>query len=120
MVSDTRRVQRRDIWWADLGEPVGSLSGYTRPVVVIQSDDLNVSRLRTYLCVPCSTNMWYARIPWNLLLRAAATGLSEDCVAQTHLTLAVDSSQLLEHVSQISEARLRELLDRLDIALGRT
>ncbi|HLF11480.1 MAG TPA: type II toxin-antitoxin system PemK/MazF family toxin [Gammaproteobacteria bacterium] len=35
------------MWWADLGEPDGSEPRYRRPVVIVQSDAFNRSRLRT-------------------------------------------------------------------------
>ena len=112
-------MAQRDVWWADLSHPVGATSGFCRPVVVIQTDALNVSRLQNYLCVPLTSNLRLAHIPWNLLLSAKATGLDKDSVAQTHLTLAIDASQLLDFVGRIEERLLRQLFLCLDIALGR-
>ena len=45
-------ISQGDIWWADLGEPIGSSPGYRRPVLVVQCDALNQSRIGTVLCVP--------------------------------------------------------------------
>ena len=50
-------VAQRDVWWADLGEPVGSAPGYRRPVVVVQCDALNTSRIGTVVCVPLTSNL---------------------------------------------------------------
>ncbi len=36
-----------EIWWIDFGMPFGSEPGYRRPVLVLQNDLLNKSRLNT-------------------------------------------------------------------------
>ena len=40
-------ISRGDVWWAELGDPVGSGPGYRRPVVVVQGDSLNRSAIAT-------------------------------------------------------------------------
>lgn len=113
------QVAQRDVWWADIGNPTGSAAGFHRPVVIVQSDRINASRLATYLCVPLTGALRWQDAPWNLLLRAAVTGLDRDSVAQTTLLFAVDRSQLRERVGSISDQHLTQLFARLDIALGR-
>lgn len=113
-------VSQRDVWWADLGEPVGSTSGFRRPVVIMQCDAINISRLNSYLCVPLTGNLRYGLAPWNMPLSASATGLDKDSVAQLSLMLAIDEGQLLERTGRISERQLAQLFARLDVALGRS
>jgi mRNA interferase MazF len=119
MVSAPHDVSQRDVWWADLGDPIGGATGFHRPVVIVQSDAINISRLTTYLCVPLTGNLKRQIAPWNMLLPASATGLDKDSVAQTGLLFAVDQVQLLERVGRISERQLKALLAKLDVALGR-
>lgn len=113
------QVTRRDIWLADLGEPTGSTAGDIRPIVIVQNDSLNVSRLTTYLAIPLTSNLRRQAVPWNLFLPAKSTGLEKDSVAQPTLTLAVDEVQLIERIGRVSEKHLDQLFSRLDIALGR-
>lgn len=113
------QVSQRDVWWADLGEPIGSTSGFHRPVIILQCDAINVSRLTTYLCVPLTGNLRTEVAPWNMLLAAKATGLDKDSVAQLTLTLAIDEEQLIEPIGRISERQLAQLFTKLDLALGR-
>ena len=120
MVSGNFQVSQRDVWWADLSDPVGGSSGYHRPVVIVQSDAINISRLTTYLCVPLTGNLNRQIAPWNMLLTAKGTGLDKDSVAQTGLLFAVDQSQLLERSGRISGRQFGQLMARLDIALGRS
>ena len=45
-------VAQGELWWADLPMPAGSGPGFRRPVVVVQGNPLNRSRLATVVCVP--------------------------------------------------------------------
>ena len=120
MVTRQLGVARCDIWWADLGEPVGATSGFHRPVVILQSDAINISRLTTYVCMPLNSNLKRQIAPWNMLLSARSTGLDKDSVAITTLMFAVDESQLVERMGRISERQLGQLFAKLDLALGRS
>lgn len=74
-------IQRGDLWWADFGEPRGSAPARRRPVVVVQAQSYNESRLRTVLVVSLTTNLHRASSPGNVYLPASSTGLPRDSVA---------------------------------------
>jgi len=112
-------VIQGDIWWADLGEPRGSAPGYRRPVVVVQGDALNRSRIGTVVCVPLTSNLKWSDAPGNMLLPRRTTGLEKDSVANVSLLIAIDKSQLVEHVGRISARQLEGVLSGIDIVLGR-
>jgi mRNA interferase MazF len=63
-------MQRGEIWWADLPTPVASEPGYRRPVLVIQSDDFNRSRIRTVIVAVMTSNLRLAEAPGNVLVRS--------------------------------------------------
>jgi mRNA interferase MazF len=71
-------MQRADIWWANLPEPVGSGPGYRRPVLVLQSDTFNLSRIKTVVVLAITKNVALAKAPGNVLLNARTTGLAID------------------------------------------
>lgn len=112
-------VSRGEIWWADIGTPRGAEAGYRRPVIVVQTDQLNDSRLKTVLSIPLTTNLDWAAISFNYSVSAKVSGLNRDSVAQTHLIVAVPKSDFVERVGKLSMGQLDKLLDRLDLALGR-
>jgi mRNA interferase MazF len=56
-----------DVWWADLGEPRGSAPAFRRPVVTVQGDTFNRSRIGTVICVPLTSNMKWAAAPGNVI-----------------------------------------------------
>lgn len=112
-------IRQGEVWWANLPEPFGSEAGYRRPVIVIQGDRFNRSRISTAICVPLTSELRWAEAPGNVLLRATSTGLPKDSVANVSLVLAVDKHQLVECCGQISELEMQQIFGGIDIALGR-
>ena len=112
-------ISQGEIWWADLGEPVGSAPGYRRPVVIVQCDALNQSRIGTVVCVPLTSNLKWADAPGNLLLSAKSTGLEKDSVANVSLIVALDKRQLTECVGKLPRRLLDLVLSGIDVVLGR-
>ncbi len=108
-----------EIWWADLGEPIGSEAGYRRPVVILQTDAVNQSRIGTVICIPLTSNLTRAAIPGNVLLSAKTTRLDKDSVANTALIVAINKFVLIEQIGKISHRQIQQIFAGLDIILGR-
>ncbi len=112
-------ISQGEIWWADLRAPVGSGPGFRRPVVVVQGDALNRSRLATAVCVPLTSNLRWADAPGNVLLAASATNLPQDSVANVSQVISLDRSLLDERAGKLPRVKLELLLSGLDVVLGR-
>ena len=112
-------IGQAEIWWADLGEPAGSAPGYRRPMVVVQCDALNHSRIGTVVCVPLTSNLKWARAPGNVQLSASATNLPKHSVANVSLIVAVDKLQLVERIGKIPRRQFELVLAGINIVLGR-
>ena len=108
-----------EIWWADLPDPTGSGPGFRRPMLIVQGDGLNFSRLATVVCVPLTSNLRWAEAPANVRLRARATGLPKDSVANASQIIAIDRGLLIERAGRVSRAQLEEALAGIDVVLGR-
>jgi len=108
-----------EIWWADLGDPLGSEAAFRRPVLVVQCDAVNVSRIGTVVCIPLTSNLKWGDAPGNVVLAARATGLPRDCVANVSLITALDKLQLTERIGKIARRQLQLVLAGIDIILGR-
>lgn len=104
------RIQRGEIWWADLPEPRRSEPGYRRPVLVIQADSFNASRIQTVIVASISTNLQLADAPGNVLLPARSSGLSRDSVVNVSQLLTLDRSFLTEQAGSLTP-RLERLVD---------
>jgi mRNA interferase MazF len=112
-------IVQGEVWWADLAEPVGSGPGYRRPVVVVQGNHLNRSRIATAVCVPLTSNLTWAGAPGNVLLAAKATGLPKDSVANVSQIVSLDRSLLSERAGRIGPKPLAQILHGIDVVLGR-
>lgn len=112
-------ISQGEVWWADLPAPTGSGPGFRRPVVVVQGDALNRSRLATVVCVPLTSNLRWADAPGNVLLTARTTSLPKDSVANVSQVVALDKTLLAERVGKLSRAKVELVLAGLDVVLGR-
>lgn len=108
-----------EVWWADLPEPAGSGPGFRRPVVVVQGNALNRSRIATIVCVPLTSNVTWGRAPGNVLLPAKVSGLPKDSVANVSQIVAIDRAFLTERVAKLSPKNLAQVMSGIDIVLGR-
>jgi mRNA interferase MazF len=112
-------VQQGDVWWADLPDPVGSGRGFRRPVVVVQGDSLNRSRIATVVCVPLTSKLVWADAPGNVRLTARSTGLPKESVANVSLIVALDRTLLSERSGRLAAKPLTQILHGIDVVLGR-
>ena len=106
-------VTRRDVWWADLDEPRGSEPGFPHPLLIIQADGFNRSRLRTVLGVVLTSNARLVDMPGNVLLPAKSTGLPRDSVANVTQIVTLDEDHLSHRVGHISPRLMRRVDDGL-------
>lgn len=111
-------IAQGEIWWAELPVPAGSTAGYRRPVVVVQGNALNRSRIATVVCVPLTSNHAWADAPGNTPLTAKVTGLPKASVANASLIVALDRSLLTRRVGRLAAKHLDQILHGIDIILG--
>jgi mRNA interferase MazF len=112
-------VAQGDVCWADLPEPVGSGPGFRRPVVVVQGNAFNRSRIATVLVVPVTSNLRLASAPGNVVLPARASGLLRESVANVSQLIAIDRDLLSERVGHLSTDLLLTIFAGVDLVLGR-
>jgi len=110
-------IAQGEVWWADLGEPSGSAPGFRRPVVVVQGDAFNRSRIATVVCVALTSDLHWAEAPGNVLLDAKLTGLPKDSVANVSQLVTLDRAALTERVGALSAGKLELVLLGIDIVL---
>ncbi len=94
-------IERGQIWWADLGEPRGSEPGHRRPVLVVQSDAFNRSRIRTVIGVVLTSNLRLVEAPGNVLVPAIVSGLPKDSVANVSQIITLDRDTLAEPAGRL-------------------
>jgi len=110
-------MERGEVWWAQLTGPSASEPGFSRPVVIIQSDSFNRSRIRTIVAVVLTSNLRLAEAPGNLLIPASASGLPRDSVANVSQVITVDRGLLTEKVGRLQSKALRSIEEGLRLVL---
>lgn len=111
-------MTRGEIWWADLGEPRASEPGYRRPVLIIQADSFNRSRIQTILVAVITSNLRLAEAPGNVLLPARQSGLTRDSIVNISQIITLDRSFLTEYAGKLAPKLLEEVEDGLKLILG--
>ena len=106
-------ITRASIWWASLPDPLGSTPGFRQPVVVVQADAFNVSRIATVIVVALTTNLRLVAAPGNVFIPATTSGLPRDSVANVSQLYTLDRSLLTEEIGSLPH----NLMARIDRGL---
>ena len=102
-------ITRGEIHWADLGAASGSRPAKRRPVLVVQSDPYNASRLATVVAVVITSNTTLAAMPGNVFLPATATGLPRDSVVNITAVVTLNKTDLTDRVGGLSPSLMHEV-----------
>jgi mRNA interferase MazF len=112
-------IAQGEVWWAELRDPIGSEPGFRRPVVIVQGDPLNRSRIATVVCIPLTSNLKWSDAAGNVLLNARETGLPKPSVANVSQLFTLDRANLEERAGKLSNQKLDLVLRGIDVVLGR-
>ena len=112
-------MKRGDVWWADLGEPLGSGPGYRHPVIVISTNPFNESRISTVIVVIITSNLRLAAAPGNVRLDAREAGISKESVVNVSQVLTLDKGRMIERIVHLPGDRMAEVEDGLRRVMGR-
>ncbi len=110
-------TKRGEIWWAVLPEPAGLGPGYKRPVLIIQSDEFNKSKINTIIAAVITSTIRLAAAPGNVLLTPEKSKLPKKCVVNVSQIIAIDKSFLSEKVHTLSNEIIAQVDEGLKIVL---
>ena len=110
-------IRQGEVFWVDFGEPEGSGPGYRRPAVVVQNNVFNASRIRTVVVCALTTNLQRAEAPGNVLLVPGEADLREQSVVNVSQVFTVNKRDLIEKIGSLSNERVREILDGINLLL---
>ena len=111
-------MQRGEIWWASLKSPRGSGPGWRRPVVVVQADAFNRSKIQTVMVAVITSNLKLAESPGNVVLPRRQSKLSKDSVINVSQVLTLDRSFLTQRVSRLPQRAVMAMDEGLRLALS--
>jgi mRNA interferase MazF len=102
-------IKRGSIWWAELGSPTGSAPGYRRPVLVIQADSFNRSKINTIIVAVITSNLKLSKAPGNVFLKKEESGLGKDSVINVSQIVTIDKEILSELVGSIGTRYIKKV-----------
>jgi mRNA interferase MazF len=111
-------MKRGEVWWASLPAPTGSGPGFRRPVVVIQSNPFNQSRIATVVVAIVTSNLALADAPGNVRVGKAESGLTKPSVVNISQLYTLDRELLTQRVRALPADAMRTIDDGLRLALG--
>ena len=111
-------MERGTVWWAQLPEPIASEPGFRRPVIIIQSNAFNRSRIRTIVAVVLTSNLRLADAPGNVLIPAADSGLPKDSVANVSQIITLDRTFLTEKCGRMPSRIMNAVDDGIRLVLS--
>jgi mRNA interferase MazF len=110
-------MYRGEIWWASFPEPTGSGPGNRRPVLIVQDDTFNQSRIQTIVVVVIISNLRLAEAPGNVMLPGQVVGLSKDSVINVSQIFTIDKTVLDERIGMIPDYLQEEVDEGLRTVL---
>jgi mRNA interferase MazF len=111
-------MTRGELWWADFGVPDGSEAGFTRPVLVVQDDAFNESRIKTVVVLPLTTNVRLLDAPGNVLIRKKESKLINDSVIIAAQLYAIDRRKFREKISKVPKEVMEQVTTGMKLVLG--
>ena len=111
-------MERGTVWWAQLPDPVASEPGFRRPVVIIQANSFNRSRIRTVVVIVLTSNLRFAEAPGNVLVSATESGLTKDSVANVSQIITIDRTFLTEKCSRLPSRIIKSIDDGIRLVLS--
>jgi mRNA interferase MazF len=109
---------RGEIWWAELGIPNGSGPGFRRPVLLLQSNAFNKSKISTIICCVITSNEVLKEAPGNVFLETKESRLPKNSVINVSQIITIDKTQLLEKVSKIKNDYMESVEKGILLILG--
>lgn len=111
-------MKRGEVWWASIPEPMGSGPGFRRPVLIVQSNPFNSSRIATVIVAVITSNLRLLSAPGNVRVSKAESGLGKPSVVNVSQVVTLDRSLLTERVRLLTDQRMLEVDQGLRMVLG--
>jgi mRNA interferase MazF len=110
------KIKQYEKWIDNLNHIVGTETGKTRPVVIIQTDILNKFHPSTIVC-PITTNV---KLDANILrvhLSKGSARLKEDCDIMIDQIRSIDNKRLIKKIGELDQDKIDIVKENLTIVL---
>lgn len=111
-------MKRGELWWASLPPPAGSGPGFRRPVLVVQSDPFNDSRIASVVVAVVTSNLALADAPGHVRLGRSESGLSKPSVVNVSQLLTIDRRVFSGRIRALPGTSMQAVEAGLRLVLG--
>lgn len=111
------KVQRGDIYYADLSPVVGSEQGGVRPVLIVQNDVGNRFS-PTVIAAAITSQKGKAQLPTHIHVHSGDNGLAKDSVVLLEQVRTLDKQRLREHMGHLDDQSMAQVNRALRISFG--
>jgi mRNA interferase MazF len=111
-------MKRGEIWWASLPKPTGSGPGYRRPVLIVQSNAFNNSRISTVVVAVFTSNLALAEAPGNVRVAKSESGLPKASVVNVSQVITLDRDLLTSRIKALQSKTMQQVDTGLQLVLG--
>ncbi|MHB1617845.1 MAG: type II toxin-antitoxin system PemK/MazF family toxin [Metallibacterium sp.] len=111
-------MKRGEVWWSVLPDPAGSGPGLRRPVVIIQANPFNDSRIGTVIVAVITSNLALAAAPGNVRVTKSDSGLPQVSVINISQLLTLDRRLLAKRVKLLPTQVVQALNAGLHLVLA--
>lgn len=111
-------MKRGEIWWANLPPAAGTGPGFRRPVLVVQSNAFNNSKISTVLAAVVTSDLALSDAPGNVRLRKSDSGLPKVSVVNVSQIVTLDRHFLGKRVGSLASGVMQCVDEGLKLVLG--
>jgi len=111
------QIKQFDIWIADLNPKIGTETGKTRPVLVVQTNLLNkIPHPSTIIC-PITTNVKKDSEILRVHLKKGTANLHQSCDIMIDQIRAIDNNRLIKKVGSLTNDLTEKVKENLQIII---
>jgi mRNA interferase MazF len=112
-----RKIQRGDIFYADLAPTVGSEQDGIRPVLIIQNDTGNRHSKTVIVAVITSRTVNKTKLPTHCTVKAQQ-GIGRDSLVLLEQIRTIDRIRLKEYIGTLGAEAMAEIDKALAVSVG--
>ena len=111
------KINQFEIWIADLNPQIGTETGKTRPVLIVQTNLLNkIPHPSTIIC-PITTNIQNESEILRVHLEKGMANLHEDCDVMIDQIRAIDNKRLIKKLGNLPPDFIEQIKENISIIL---
>jgi mRNA interferase MazF len=111
------QINQYEIWIADLNPQIGTETGKSRPVLIVQTDLLNkISHPSTIVC-PITTNVQNDSDILRVHLKKGMANLNENCDIMIDQIRAIDNKRLIKKVGKLPTDLIEKVKENISIII---